>query len=253
MLSAAAALLLCNATATAQDVTSSSSESDFRARASVDLSWKPSDNLKVALNEELRMKNSAADFDRIYSTLSVGYKPIRHFEIEGGYTFATIRHDGRKKTDYLPYWDFRHRLFLGGEYGVKLGNWRFSLRERFQATFRTDNPKAAEKSNPELLLRSRLRAAWHPRHLPIEPYAAFELSNTLNAPELAGGNYPNKLRYAAGIKYLFNAHTTLELYYRLDNTLNYNIDVKKDGVTVKSIVEERAQNHIVGLEFGYRF
>jgi len=244
-----------------QDGYSESSSSDFRARAAVTLGYKPSRNWDLTFNAEARACDNLRKFDRFYLTAGASYSPFRHFKIHGSYTFGDLY-----KTDPTE-WVLRHRLSGGVSYTIPVGDFRFSIRELVQCTWNRDSVNTAEKANPELRLRSRLRAAYNTPVVPITLYLGFELFNTLNAPyadltdlKVISGNKPGSIknyisryRAAAGLKYKFNAHTSIEGYYRFDDNINYDINIGKKSGKVNRVEKETEFRHIVGVELIHYF
>jgi len=244
-----------------QDGYSESSSSDFRARAAVTLGYKPSKNWDLSFNAEVRGCDNLRKFDRVYLTAGASYSPFRHFKILGSYTFGDLY-----KTDPTE-WIMRHRLSGGASYTIPVGNFRFSIRELVQCTWNRDSVNTAEKANPTLRLRSRLRVSYDTPVQPITVYVGFELFNTLNAPYadlsdlnvLSGNkpesikNYISRYRAAAGLKYKFNAHTSIEGYYRFDDNINYDINIGKKSGKVNRVEKETEFRHIVGVELIHYF
>ncbi len=210
---------------------------------------------QITWEEELRTKSNVSEIDRIHSSLGVSYSGIEYLKLGLGYVFQSIWHDGKKKTNYEKYWDFRHRIEADVTGNYKYMRWKFSLRERFLTTFRTDDPNKLEKANPKMALRSRLYAEYSIFGKPLRPYASFEISNTLNAPAYASGNYIDGLRSEVGLKWRLNMRNSLEFFYRFDVNYNRDIDIdyKKDKVTIKGIyiTKQRDFNNIIGVFYTF--
>lgn len=231
------------------------SERDFQFRTGFEIEKKFSNGISLSWNEELRIKNDFGDLDRIYSGLGMGYKVAKWFKTDVSYTFISMYCKGKKSTNYEKYWDYKHRISLGLTFSYKLfNNWKFSLKERVQTTFLTeDNIDTREQKNPEWTLKSRLTAEYKIRTLPITPYTYIEVANTLNAPVLADGNYIEKVRTALGLEYQINKHNSIDFYYRFDYNFKKDIDVKKSTGELKSITKEKEYNHIVSISYKFQF
>lgn len=257
----AATCLVCRAQK--QDGYREISSSDFRARTGVTLGYKPSRNWDISVNAELRARENFRKFDKVYLTAGAEYSPFRHFKILGSYTFGDLY-----KTDPSARWTLRHRLSGGVSYSIPCGRYfRISLREMVQCSWNRDSVNTAEKANPALRLRSRLRVSYDTPAQPITIYAGFELFNTLNAPyadleglEVVSGNKPSfirnyisRLRAATGLKYRFNSHTSIEAFYRYDHNIEYDINIGKKKGTVNRVEKEMQNRHIVGIELTHYF
>ena len=104
------------------------------ARVAVSVDKKLIKGLHLSLEEELRFDNNFKSFDRFHTTLAVKYKV--HENVKLGLGFAMI--NSYSSTD-AAFKNPRCRLFADVTGTLKLGNWNLSLKERFQATFRTGN------------------------------------------------------------------------------------------------------------------
>lgn len=230
-------------------------ESDFKSRMSVDLTKKLTRRFSVSLNEELRLKNISKEFDRINSELSLSYKAFRWWKINLGYTYIVIDHDGKKKTNYTDYWDFRHRVDFSNTFSYKtLTNWEFSLREMIRTTFLTEEGlDKREKVNPEIILKSRFMVEYKFMSKPISPFVYIELYNTLNKPEMLSENYVSRIRSSLGLKYRLNKRNSLEFSYFYDYSLEKDVNVKNSTGNLKSIISEIDHNHIVEIIYKLKF
>lgn len=230
-------------------------DNDFQFRVGAEIEKKFSRKFALTWGEELRVKNTFGDLDKIYSDLGFSYKPLHWLKLNLNYTFIAGYHDGKKKTNYEKYWDLRHRLSLGATFSYKtISNWKFSLRERVLSTFYTkDDFVPEEKSDPKWNLRSRVMVEYEFRHIPVTPYAYVEISNTLNAPKLADGNYIDKVRTALGVQYRFNKRNSIDVFYRFDYNFGKDINIKNSTGVLKSIVEETEYNSILSVSYKFKF
>ena len=107
---------------------------DFRARLSAELDKRIVRGLHLNLSEEFRLKDDFSSVDRFYTTVGLTWKTCPYFKIGAGYTLMNLH----RRDDAGGWkWDLRHRatLDLTGMYSA--GQFKFSLRERFQLTHRT--------------------------------------------------------------------------------------------------------------------
>lgn len=253
--------LAAAATCLAQNINgySETESADYRTRAAITLGFKPTKSLSLTISEEVRFNNNATSFDRSYTSLGINYSPVKRLEIIGGYTFGYVNKLGVKTV--------RHRANAGLEYTLHAGDFRFALREMVQSTWRTDSVNVAEKPNPALVLRSRIRISYKVPAYALTPYIGFELYNTLNNPtaDLRGmrtingtrpeflKNYICRYRGAAGLKYKFNAHTSLDAFCRYDWNINYDVNVGKKSKEVNRVVKETEKRFIMGIEVTHNF
>ncbi len=248
------ALLACVGTVGAQTEPERTTveDTDLQMRLGFDISKKIARGLDVTWSEELRMKNTISTVDRIHSGLGLSYKVNSYFSLGAEYIFIAINHDGKKSTDYQKYWDLRHRVRLNFTASYKVGQWKFSLRERPQMTIRTDSINPLEKRKTEFVLRSRLKAQYTCRTLPLKPFVYVEVYNTLNAPKFVS-NYVEKIRSEIGVDYDLNRRSSFTFYYRFDYAITKDVEVKKSTGALKSITTEKAYNHILGVFYSYKF
>ncbi len=249
--SSAILLILCVAIPLSAQtiIETETSASDFQVRTGIQIekTWKKT--FQLSLEEEARFKSCVTEFDKLYSTLSFDYKPIKYFKTGIGYSFILINHDGKKSTDYQKYLDMRHRAFISIEGSYTVNDWKFSLRERPILTIRTDSVNPLEKAPYRWDLRSRIMAEYKWFGKPLKSYLAVEVSNTLNAPDLADGNYINKVRTTLGVKYKISAHHSFDFFYRFDANFNKDINIKKSGNV--NVTNEQEFNHIIGVFYNF--
>lgn len=227
-------------------------ENDVQMRVGFDISKKITRGLDLTWGEELRLKNTLTAVDKVHSSLGLTYR-INHFlRVGAAYTFISTWHDGKKSTDYAKYWDLRHRAHADVLFTVRSGKWRFSFRERPQFTFRTDSVNTREKSKVDITLRHRIKVDYTVHHLPLRPYVAIELSNTLNAPELVG-NYLEKVRSMLGVTWQLSKRSSLDFYYRFDYVFSKDIHIRKSDADDITITPEKGFYHILGVFYEYSF
>lgn len=238
-----------------EPVYKSQKNNDVRFRTGFEVEKKLPFRLSVVWKEELRIKDNFSELDRIYSDISVSFKALDWLKLSAGYTLITVDQEGKAADNYENYWDIRHRLTLSSTfiYETKT-NWIFSLKERFQATFLTeDNLDEREKSNPKWVLKSRAMAEYKFRNIPLTPYTYVELCNTLNAPELIDGEYMEKVRTAIGLKYHINKQNSINFYYRFDYNLDKKLDVERTSGQLLSITKAKEYNNIFNISYNYKF
>lgn len=173
-------------------------------------------------------------FNKSYTTVFLGYEPIEYLDMGVAYTLRLYGQKGW--TDYNEFLRHRFSAYITGQY--KTGQWKFSLRERLVADFRTDSVNVLEKPKCALELRHRLRADYSIPGKPLKPYVNLELINTLNQPvkylnELKAptdkryGQYLSSIRAGIGLKWRINRRNSLNFYYRLDTNYDRDLNITK--------------------------
>lgn len=233
----------------------SSKNNDVQFRTGFEFSKKLNHGFSVAWNEELRIKDNISKIDRIYSDLSFALKANKWLKFSAGYTFISIDREGKKKDNYKNYWELRHRLTFGVSLSYHTyNNWVFSMKERVQATFLTDDEiDEREKADPKWVLKSKLMAEYKIQRIPLVPFVSVELCNTLNAPKLAGNEYLEKVRSAVGFVYRLNKRNSIHFYYRFDYNLDKKLDVKKSTGYLKSLTEAKEYNNVFNVSYRFKF
>lgn len=243
-----AAVLCCMLTvpsgSAGQTVERSTEQSDFQARTGFTFDKKIFKGLHLSWSEELRLKNSLSDIDRIYSVLTASYEFCPWFKAAADYTFIAVKQDKG--------WQFRNRsnMDLTGTYRPA-DRWKLSLRERFRVTSTNKKTDPVTEVNPAWLLRSRLMVEYDAKPLPIRPYAYFELSNTLNAPGMTG-NYIDKIRCSVGVKYALSKRSEFDFFYRFDHNRSKSVEAAGEGLSWL-ITTHKENNHILGVFYEYSF
>ena len=229
---------------------------DVRGRMEGVIEWGVTKDLSLEAGVEARLKNNIGSMDRIHTFVGATYDLNKHIKIGGEYILINM-YDSEIKG-----WESsRHRANINVEGEMEVGDFEFSLRERVQATFRTDSVNRYEKSNPEAILRSRLVATYKIPHSRWSPYLLFELHNTLNAPKAVANfktdkygvdNYVTRYRGGVGVKYRVDRDHRLDFYYYFDFDRSYNIDYKGNKGNIKGYILERELRHIFGISYKFK-
>lgn len=270
ILAALAAVMLC-VTAQAQNQVSlvETSESDVQLRLGAGLEVPIGRKWEFTWNEQARLHNNLANFDKIVSSVGFGYKPWKFLKLEAQYGFVNERTSktdndtGFKTID----WQIRHRLNFDVTGSVRLGAVKLSLRERVRVQFRADSVNKYEHPNPEITLRSRLKGAVDLRNGRWEPYAFAEVYTTLNAPAavvnylnspLKYSNYINRVRLGLGTEMKLSNSSKLDFYYMVHFNRSYEArykgiskDPTNDG-DLKSWKLEKKCAHVIGIDYKFK-
>lgn len=145
-------------------------------RLSLAVDKKLAKGLHIKIEEEIRMDGNFSSFDRFHTTLGLNYKVNDYLKVGVGYAMINPYCSANS-----AFKNSRHRLMLDATGSVRLGDWRLSLKERFQATYRTGDMNEYQNPRTALTLKSRLKVSYKGLQR-IEPYAYLEFRNTLNAP-----------------------------------------------------------------------
>ena len=147
----------------------------FGARFSAEADYKLRRGLHAFVSEELRF-GGANLFDRSYTEVGMSYKIADYLKTSVSYTAIAVYESEitelDQNTQMVKYWyEWRHRLTADIMGTLKAGQWRFSIRERFQCTYKAAELNNYQQPQTALVLRSRLKASYKFRAVPLQPYA----------------------------------------------------------------------------------
>jgi len=195
-------ILLCNVRAFAQD-------NDFGAWLGFELEKNVKD-WTFSAGEELRTMNNAGTIQGSYTSLCIDYSPWKRLKFGTSYQF--ILFNDTEYDDLQP----RHRLNFYTTGNLKMGDFKFSLRERLQFTFK-DESERDYKMNPKTSWRNRLELEYNIPKSKITPSASVETYYQLNNPD---GNRFDQIRYKLAAAYKINKRNKVELYGQFDHEIN---------------------------------
>lgn len=212
----------------------------------------------VELEAEYRSEDKMKQNSRWAMGVSGEYKITKWLKADVGYTFIykhnekyTYHYDAPNKPNYskpnkyAEFWGTRHRVNVALTGSLKLSDWKLSLRERWQYTYRPektieqrydfdkdkmDGKRKTYKAKSKNQLRSRLQVVYSKKELNIEPYANVELYNAWSL---------EKVRYTVGLNWDFIKRNTLGVYYRYQ-------DNSKDD-------DDTRDTHILGVSYKIKF
>lgn len=246
---------------------------EFGGRLSVSIDKKLARGLHISLEEEIRMDNNFGSFDRFHTTLGLSYKVNDYLKLGVGYAMINpySSSDGAFKSS-------RHRLMLDATGSLRFGDWRLSLRERFQATYRSGDMNEYQNPRTALTLKSRLKLSYKGLRR-IEPYAYVELRNTLNAPVISAsydgtnyltsalsqygeagwfidswtGMYVNRVRGSLGFEYRFSKASRIDISLLADRIVDKEVDANAEGTKLKSYTRETGFVGWINIGYSYSF
>lgn len=242
-------------------------------RLSVSVDKKLARGLHVSLEEEIRMDNNFGSFDRFHTTLGLSYKVNDYLKLGVGYAMINpySSSDGAFKSS-------RHRLMLDATGSLRFGDWRLSLRERFQATYRSGDMNEYQNPRTALTLKSRLKLSYKGLRR-LEPYAYVELRNTLNAPVISAsydgtnyltsalsqygeagwfidswtGMYINRVRGSIGFEYRLSKASRIDISLLADRIVDKVVDANAEGTKLKSYTRETGFVGWINIGYSYSF
>ncbi len=200
---------------------------DFGVWTSIQAEKKIIKGLTAELEGEFRTRDSFSTVDRWAGSADLSYRIIQYLKVGGSYSLIRFNHENRG-------WETGHRYSLYATGSYKWNRVTFSLREKYQHTYRVGVTKTSKRANPKEVLRSRLQAVYNIKKSPFSPYLSCELYHTLNDPQ---GNGLDKTRYTAGTRYKLTKKHSFDLFYRFQDKAD---DDEQDG-------------HILGIGYTYKF
>jgi opacity protein-like surface antigen len=242
---------------------SSAQSDDFGLDFSVEAEKKIDKQWSVSLEGELRRRDDAKTNDRWSLGLGVDYKIAKWVKASAGYN---LLYDNTKRISYsdqedvddgdfdevgMPkkcaqYWAPRHRFNVSLTFDKKLfGDFRFSLRERWQYTWRPEHTVSERWSyldeaydgkaktyggSGKNVLRSRLQVEYDRKGLSLTPYANVEFRNAWKL---------QKTRYTVGLDWkLSKQHAVGAFYYY--QKVNDDDDLEPN-------------RHLLGVSYKFKF
>lgn len=210
-------------------VTAVAQATDFGLWSDIEFSKKLKNGMTLVLDEEFRLRNQLRTTDKIQSTLELDYKINNYFNAGVCYALINYYHPGNMKHDYQNYWETRHRLSVFGEGEYNLGRFNFSLRERFQTTYRVLDSVSTASVNPKFILRSKFSVSYNIPKIPVEPYAFCELFQVLNGPD----KYKfEEYRFSAGLKYEISKQLSVKVGYVYSDEYDVEDGEKSNVATI---------------------
>ena len=267
-------------------------QSDFGVWSSVEGSTKLNKKLELSLEGEYRTQDMSTMTERVSGAVNLSYKDkkIPFLKADVGYTYMYMNYPSETEVKYrtddegnyeyddeghlIPkhknvdaaYWTARHRATASLTGSYKRGRFKFSLRERYQYTYRmaaecdrerwyynpfhtiTDSPEYYLDTDPESedysymtdekkaksdhKLRTRLQVSYDIKKCPFEPFAEIEIYNELdNAFAL------DKVRYSVGTEYKINKKNKVKVYYRYQDYADI----------------DEVSGHVLGLGYAFEF
>lgn len=188
--------------------------------------------LNFGVEGEFRSRDNSSEVDRWSGSADLSYRICPYLKAGVSYSFLYVNNEKKKGN----VWENRHRynIYLTGSY--KWDRFTFSLRERFQHTYRVGVKEKADRANPKQILRSRLQISYNIRKCKFNPYVSCEFFNGLNDPQK---NELEKVRYTIGTEYKLNKKNSFDFCYRYQ--------------TKDSGDDDEPNRHILGISYSHKF
>ncbi len=216
---------------------------------SAEASRKIRKGLNVSIEAEFRSRNDFRTAERVSLGASVSYKLLPWLKASGGYNLLLDNNreeitynDDMSYNNWRPsYWGVRHRFNVSLTASYKVRRVEFSLRERWQYTYRPekmiDNFDFDEgewedhkvRGKGKNVLRSRLQAEWDIPRCKFDPFASVEFHQS---------KYLDKTRFIVGVDHTIKKTHDFKLYYRYQLTGSHSSD---------------PNIHMLGLGYTYKF
>jgi len=203
----------------------------------------------VSAEGELRTRNNTRTIDRWSLGVGAEYKILKGLKASAGYIMLNnnnheemdLKKDGLSYNKWTPsYWGVSHRFNLSLTGSVDWNRFSFSLRERWQYTWRPEaegkkydfdeEAWKAVKGKGKNVLRSRAEVSYDIPHWKFDPFVNVEMFN--------GNSGIQKMRYQLGIDYKYMKKHAFALTYRFQNVNNDDSEV---------------DSHLIGLSYKYKF
>ena len=224
---------------------------DFGLDFTLEAQKKLSKQWSIGFEGEMRTRDNTKTMDRWSAGLGVDYKPssVKWFKLSAGYS---LLYDNNERTSYFDatddevldgdadegdpkkyakYWGTRHRFNVSLTFDKKLiGNFKFSLRERWQYTYRPEHTVSerwsyfdnAYDGKPKTysgkgknVLRSRLQVEYDKKGLALTPYVNVEFFNAWSL---------QKTRMNVGLDWKLSKQHTVGVFYRYQVVRNDDDD-----------------------------
>jgi len=240
-------------------------QDDFGLDFALEAQKKLTQNLSLSLEGELRTRDNTKTVDRWSLGVGADYKLTKWLKGSASYIFI---YDNNERTSYFDatdeevidgdadegdakkqgkYWAPRHRFNVSLTFDKKLfGDFRFSLRERWQYTYRPsytvdvrwsfldnayDGKEHTYSCKGKSVLRSRLQVEYDKKGLKLTPYANVEFFNAWSL---------QKTRFNVGLDYKLSKQHTIGGFYRYQ--------------TVRSDDDDYEPNiHMIGVMYKFKF
>ena len=240
---------------------------DFGLDFSLEVQKKLSKSVSLGFEGELRTRDNTKTVDRWAAGLSLDYKAYKWLKLSAGYS---LLFDNNERITYFDaedkevwregdaevgdpkkcakYWGTRHRFNVSLTMDRKIiGDFRFSIRERWQYTWRPEHtvderwsyldqaydgkPKTYSGKGKHVL-RTRLQVEYDRKGLAVTPYANVEFFNSMSL---------EKTRFHLGIDWKLSKLHSVGAFYRYQTVRTSDDDYDDPNI------------HMIGLSYKLKF
>lgn len=248
-------MTLLGASASAQSEKVEKEDFAVMERVSAGVEFKLNKKWRAKVDEELRMDSEFGMLSKSYTTFHTDYKLFPFLKIGAGYQLI---HKMYSDDDDVNAYRTYHRGYGDLTGSMKSGAWKFSVKERFQASYRAGEMNTFQNPRTLTELKSRLKVAYSFKEKDLEPYVEFEERHQFNgvkySPDYSSISYSdaymNRLRLSLGTEWALNKKNSLDIYTLWDYNYNKDIDANKKG-TYKSMTVR--SGFCVSLGVAYTF
>ena len=227
------------------------SGNDFGVWMTVGAEKKINKKWSMGLEFEYRLRDNIVDGkgwgapSRWNIAIGAEYKPLNWLKVDAGYKFmrdySLAEWNDKKQEETTAFWGSKHRVYVSITGSYKVQNVKFSLRERWQYTYRPEvadvtydwehdrfEPKKGKGKN---VSRTRLQISYDKKRTWWEPYISAEMY-------IAHGL--EKMRYTAGCDFKINKQNHIDLYYRF-------VDIRENDNF------NNRDSHVLGVGYQFKF
>lgn len=177
--------------------------------------------------------------------IGANYKPLNWLKIDAGYKFlrdySLPEWNDEKQEESRAFWGSKHRVYVSVTGSYKCQNVKFSLRERWQYTYR---PEVADvtydwekdrfeprKGKGKNVSRTKFQISYDKKKAFYEPYISVEMYLAKKV---------EKMRYTAGCEFKATKHHVFDIYYRFQDIRDNDCFNNRDS-------------HILGVGYKFKF
>jgi hypothetical protein len=199
---------------------------DFQLWSGVSLDISITKKISFEIEEEVRLKDNAAEIDMYFTDAGISYNFWNNFKLAGNYRYI-------RKYEPEGVYSNMHKYYIDLEYENNIRRWEYSIRTRYQSRYR--NIRSSELGfKPENHSRNKVCLAYDIYRSPLKPELCCEIYYQLNNPD---GNKIDKIRLSPGLNYSINRANRIKIFYMIEKELS---------------VKNPATNYILGIGYTYR-
>lgn len=200
-------------------------ETNFSLRPAIKVEKSVTDKFSLQLGHQTRYYTDLNEFERFSASLEGKYAFSRNWD--AGVAYAWLYKHRIDDNLYAS----RNRYYFYLKYSQSVGDWKFSVREKFQSTFYSKS-KESPSYTPKNVLLTKVEAAYKIKSLSLTPYINGQLRYMVNHPNK---NQFNQYRWALGSKYKINQLLGVSLFFeqRVDMNASSPYKVNIIGAELK--------------------